>query len=124
VGLLGGELLIGGSRLKDNGRCLWWIILLALVHAGSAGRVQARASLVLQADPGPWVPGKHHDTCVIDSSGHRAEDFPPSSENPTKEVFSLRMMTVNVTSWHSVKPLLLKTNANLIFVQEHKNEWV
>jgi len=61
----------------------------------------------------------HGDKCVIDSTGPK-KTTAGNGETPDEETFRLRMLTVNCTSWHSMKQLVLKTEANVIFVQEHK----
>ena len=63
---------------------------------------------------------KHQDTCVIDAAGPRRASQRPGQEQTEDDGFVLRMMTVNCTSWHSLKALVMKTDANLIFAQEHK----
>ncbi len=37
-----------------------------------------------------------------------------------KELFALRMVTVNITSWRSVLPFLRSTTADVLMIQEHK----
>jgi len=60
--------------------------------------------------------GPRDDSCRFNVSGEKAR----TSLKDKKEEFALRFMTVNVTSWGSAKELLLKTSANIVFLQEHK----
>ncbi len=90
-----GSLRVGEATNPGHGRLLNWVATCA-------------ASAVSYAAPGRT--GFHG----VHSPGFDAQDAPP------KEPFTLRIITANTTGWRPLQRMLCRTDANVVFAQEHR----
>ena len=60
--------------------------------------------------------GRYSSTSRIDSTGQGAL----GDSHANKESYALKVVTVNSTAWGPAKKFLLVTDANVIFLQEHR----